>query len=69
MIRVEDYHKAYGQSVAVEGLSFEVLAPQQVEAVFDQLQAISDAWLSDHNTAEKAFSLGAFRRDRSPERR
>ena len=28
MIRVEDYHKAYGQSVAVEGLSFEVLPGQ-----------------------------------------
>jgi ABC-2 type transport system ATP-binding protein len=28
VIRVEDYHKAYGQSVAVEGLSFEVLPGQ-----------------------------------------
>jgi phosphatidylglycerol lysyltransferase len=46
-----------------EGLSFEVLAPQQVAEVFGQLQAVSDAWLSDHQTAEKAFSLGAFRRD------
>ncbi|EWS62408.1 Phosphatidylglycerol lysyltransferase [Hydrogenophaga sp. T4] len=31
--------------------------------MFDELQAISDAWLNDHNTAEKAFSLGAFQRD------
>jgi phosphatidylglycerol lysyltransferase len=46
-----------------EGLSFEVLAPGAVAAVFDELQAISDAWLNDHNTAEKAFSLGAFQRD------
>jgi ABC-2 type transport system ATP-binding protein len=28
VIRVEDYHKIYGQSVAVEGLSFEVLPGQ-----------------------------------------
>ena len=28
MIRVEDYHKLYGQNVAVEGLSFEVLPGQ-----------------------------------------
>ena len=28
MIRVEEYHKAYGQTVAVEGLSFEVLSGQ-----------------------------------------
>jgi len=46
-----------------EGLSFEVLAPGAVAPVFDELQAISDAWLNDHNTAEKAFSLGAFQRD------
>nr|WP_218005361.1 bifunctional lysylphosphatidylglycerol flippase/synthetase MprF [Hydrogenophaga palleronii] len=46
-----------------EGLSFEVLAPAQAVEVFTELQSISDAWLSDHQTAEKAFSLGAFRRD------
>jgi phosphatidylglycerol lysyltransferase len=46
-----------------EGLSFQVLVPAQVAAVFDQLQVVSDAWLSDHQTAEKAFSLGAFHRD------
>ncbi|WP_137919363.1 bifunctional lysylphosphatidylglycerol flippase/synthetase MprF [Hydrogenophaga sp. 2FB] len=46
-----------------EGLSFEVLAPDAVAAVYGELQAVSDAWLSDHQTAEKAFSLGAFRRD------
>ena len=41
----------------------EVLAPGAAAPVFDELQAISDAWLNDHNTAEKAFSLGAFQRD------
>ena len=46
-----------------EGLSFEVLAPAQVAEVFDQLQTISDAWLAEHHTAEKSFSLGAFKRD------
>jgi phosphatidylglycerol lysyltransferase len=46
-----------------EELRFEVLAPGEAEGLFDELKAISDAWLSDHNTAEKSFSLGAFRRD------
>jgi phosphatidylglycerol lysyltransferase len=46
-----------------DGLSFEVLMPEQAVAVFGQLQLISDAWLNEHQTAEKAFSLGAFRRD------
>ena len=30
MIRVDDFHKAYGQTVAVEGLTFEVLAGQVI---------------------------------------
>lgn len=46
-----------------EGLTFEVLAPERVAMHHDELQAISDAWLRDHKTAEKAFSLGAFQRD------
>ena len=46
-----------------EGLVFEVLAPGEAAAIFDELQVVSDAWLHKHRTAEKGFSLGAFRRD------
>lgn len=43
-----------------EGLSFEMLAPAAVSAALPQLQAISDAWLAEHATREKSFSLGNF---------
>ena len=41
-----------------EQMSLEVLAPGQ--ANLTELRAISDAWLAEHSTAEKGFSLGAF---------
>jgi len=43
-----------------EGLGLEILAPEDVHAVFGEIQAISDAWLANQNTREKSFSLGAF---------
>lgn len=44
-----------------DGLSFEVLAPgAAVAAVMDDLAAVSDAWLAQHEAREKSFSLGAF---------
>lgn len=43
-----------------EGLRFEVVPAAQVPAIMPQLRAISDAWLTMHNTREKGFSLGAF---------
>jgi phosphatidylglycerol lysyltransferase len=41
-----------------EQMSLEVLQPGQANIA--ELRAISSAWLADHATAEKGFSLGAF---------
>ena len=46
-----------------EGLSFEVILADGVTSIFDDLSAVSSAWLEDHNTREKGFSLGAFKPD------
>jgi phosphatidylglycerol lysyltransferase len=43
-----------------EGLVFEMVAVEHVPAVLGEIRGISDAWLAEHNTAEKGFSLGAF---------
>lgn len=43
-----------------EGASFEVLPPGSASALADDLRAVSDAWLDDHNGDEKAFSMGRF---------
>ncbi|MDX3924338.1 MAG: bifunctional lysylphosphatidylglycerol flippase/synthetase MprF [Shinella sp.] len=43
-----------------DGLVFSVLEPPQVAEAIDDLKAVSDAWLTHHNTREKSFSLGAF---------
>lgn len=43
-----------------DGLSFEVLAPEDVPAHMDRLHDVSDAWLDAHGGAEKGFSLGRF---------
>jgi len=43
-----------------EGLSFAVVAPQQVHSVIDELRAVSAAWLADQKTREKGFSVGGF---------
>jgi phosphatidylglycerol lysyltransferase len=45
-----------------EGCSFEVLRPEAVPPLLDELEAISDAWLAGKNTREKRFSLGFFDR-------
>ncbi|HZG28983.1 MAG TPA: phosphatidylglycerol lysyltransferase domain-containing protein [Ensifer sp.] len=46
-----------------DGLSFEMLAPEAVPAVMDELERVSDLWLSTQNASEKGFSLGTFRED------
>lgn len=46
-----------------EGLSFELLEPDQVAESIDDLQRISNLWLAEHRAREKRFSLGAFDRD------
>jgi len=45
-----------------EGCRFEVLPPEAVPPLLDELAAISDAWLAHKNTREKRFSLGYFDR-------
>ena len=46
-----------------DGPAFEILPPEALPAVYDELRAISDAWLGHHDAKEKSFSLGAFERD------
>ncbi len=43
-----------------EGARFEVIARGELDAVLQELRAISDAWLEDKKAAEKGFSLGCF---------
>jgi len=39
---------------------FEVYEPAQVPALMDELQCVSDVWLSHHAGGDKAFSMGGF---------
>ena len=48
---------------AREGLEFSVIDQPEVMASIEDLKAVSDAWLAEHNTREKTFSLGSFRDD------
>ncbi len=43
-----------------DGAVFKIVPRAEVESVLPQLRAVSDAWLSEKNTAEKRFSLGFF---------
>lgn len=43
-----------------EGLVFEVIEGEALEAVLPELRAVSDAWLSRQKTREKGFSVGRF---------
>jgi phosphatidylglycerol lysyltransferase len=43
-----------------DGATFEMIARADVPAILRELRAVSDAWLTDKNTAEKRFSLGFF---------
>ena len=42
------------------GHQFEILSGQAVDTALPRLRQISDAWLANKNTREKAFSLGFF---------
>lgn len=46
-----------------EGSEFAILPPGAALAHMDELSAISQGWLAEHNVREKRFSLGAFRPD------
>lgn len=43
-----------------EGARFEVLPPGSAQPLADELKAVSDAWLEEQGSEEKAFSLGRF---------
>ncbi|HEY0939177.1 MAG TPA: bifunctional lysylphosphatidylglycerol flippase/synthetase MprF [Steroidobacter sp.] len=43
-----------------DGLEFSIVQPVEVQALLPELRAVSDAWLEEHDTREKGFSLGAF---------
>jgi phosphatidylglycerol lysyltransferase len=43
-----------------EALEFSITQPADVPALLPELQAISGAWLEEHETREKGFSLGTF---------
>src|SRR5262249_38311956 len=45
------------------GCSFEVVPQADVESLLNELQQVSDEWLTTRNAQEKGFSLGYFRRD------
>lgn len=46
-----------------DGLSFEVLPPSALLPLLPALKSVSDAWLNEHATREKGFSLGTFEPD------
>jgi phosphatidylglycerol lysyltransferase len=46
--------------LAREGGRFRVIAAQDVAPLLPELGEISSAWLAEHKTAEKGFSLGVF---------
>lgn len=43
-----------------DGLEFSLLQPAAVPALLPALRQVSDAWLAEHETREKGFSLGTF---------
>ncbi|MDQ0316088.1 bifunctional lysylphosphatidylglycerol flippase/synthetase MprF [Amorphus orientalis] len=45
------------------GLSFELVPPERVGEIIDELAQVSDAWLTHNKVREKGFSLGSFQRD------
>ena len=46
-----------------EGLRFEVVEAGGVDALLPALRDVSDAWLGEHRSGEKAFSVGRFEDD------
>ncbi|WP_339930058.1 bifunctional lysylphosphatidylglycerol flippase/synthetase MprF [uncultured Brevundimonas sp.] len=46
-----------------DGAEFAIVPPEGFDAIADELQSVSDAWLGIHHGVEKGFSLGRFDRD------
>jgi phosphatidylglycerol lysyltransferase len=57
--RFANLRQAYNRGLR-DGLAFAVVLPAEVNAILDDIRAVSDDWLAHHNTKEKTFSLGAF---------
>ena len=45
-----------------EGIDFEIVPPAGVAPLLDELEVVSNAWLSEKSAREKGFSLGFFDR-------
>jgi len=45
-----------------DGCTFEIIRPAANSSEMDRLEAVSNAWLKDHQGKEKGFSLGRFDR-------
>ncbi|HET9236348.1 MAG TPA: bifunctional lysylphosphatidylglycerol flippase/synthetase MprF [Oligoflexus sp.] len=45
------------------GFRFDVLPASESKSILPELKSISDAWLAQHKTREKGFSIGAFKED------
>ncbi len=43
-----------------EGFTFAMWSPEETARRMEELRSVSDAWLAEHRTAEKGFSLGRF---------
>lgn len=52
-----------GTKAEREGLSFEIVATENVPAILEDLRTVSNGWLAEHRAKEKGFSLGAFTDD------
>jgi phosphatidylglycerol lysyltransferase len=48
------------QQVAAEGCAFAVVPAAGVRAILPELRNVSEEWLAERNTRERAFSLGRF---------
>lgn len=46
-----------------DGAEFAIVPPEGFDAIADELEQVSDAWLGIHHGVEKGFSLGRFDRD------
>ena len=46
-----------------DGLDFEMILPEGVDTVIDELEDISNVWLAGQTVGEKGFSVAAFTRD------
>lgn len=57
--RLAGVRQSYNRGLR-DGLSFTLVAAEDVPAILPELQALSDGWLGHHNTREKTFSMGAF---------